>query len=445
MSINKISYENYRFLDKNLIEFFGLPCGPAEKLLQIFGKNVEFAVKSYLGTSLINNMVNTNLQKIEEILSRGVEEVIDRENLKKKLLSGKVLRIKLGIDPTSPNIHVGRAIPLLKLKDFQDLGHKVVLIIGDFTGIIGDTSDKDSERPMLDARTLKENMKTYVKQAGKILNMRKCEVKYNSKWLGKLDYYEIGIQADQFSLHETIVRENIKKRLDEGKRVSLREVLYPLMQGYDSVAVKADVELGGTDQRFNLLAGRELQRYYKQEPQDIITNLLIEGTDGRKMSSSWGNSINLFDSPQEMFGKTMSLPDELIVKYFTLVTRISMVQIEEIKQMPNPRDQKAMLAKEIVKMYHGEKEAQKAEEEFNKTFRDKNPEFKQFKYNKQEVLIIQLLVDVGLAPSKNEAKRLILQKAVKIDGQVQEDWQKIIKTKLGTKIQVGPRKFLELI
>ena len=163
------------------------------------------------------------------------------------------------------------------------------------------------------------------------------------------------------------------------------------------------------------------------------------------MSSSWGNSINLFDSPQEMFGKTMSLPDELIVKYFTLVTRISMVQIEEIKQMPNPRDQKAMLAKEIVKMYHGEKEAQKAEEEFNKTFRDKNPEFKQFKYNKQEVLIIQLLVDVGLAPSKNEAKRLILQKAVKIDGQVQEDWQKIIKTKLGTKIQVGPRKFLELI
>ncbi|MEK7562487.1 MAG: tyrosine--tRNA ligase, partial [Patescibacteria group bacterium] len=216
-------------------------------------------------------MTNTNQQKIDEILTRGVDEVIDKESLEKKLRSGKKLRVKLGIDPTSPNLHIGRAIPLLKLRDFQEAGHKIVLIIGDFTGVIGDTSDKESERPMLDEKAVKQNMKTYVSQAGKILDIKKCEVRYNSEWLKKLNYAEIGLQADIFSLAEFNARENIRKRLDEGKRVSLRELLYPLMQGYDSVAVKADVEIGGTDQRFNLLAGRDLQKFYKQDPQDIIT------------------------------------------------------------------------------------------------------------------------------------------------------------------------------
>ncbi|MDO8739961.1 MAG: tyrosine--tRNA ligase [Candidatus Woesearchaeota archaeon] len=390
-------------------------------------------------------MINTNSEKIDEILKRGVEEVIERESLEKKLKSGKKLRIKLGIDPTSPNMHVGRAIPLLKLKDFQKLGHKIVLIIGDFTGIIGDTSDKESERPMLDTKTIKENMKTYAKQAGKILDMKKCELRYNSSWLKKLGFVEIGRMADLFGLHEFESRENISLRLREGKRVSVRELLYPIMQGYDSVAVKADVELGGTDQRFNLLSGREIQRYYNQEPQNIMTNPLIEGTDGRKMSSSRGNTINLLDNAKEMFGKTMSLPDELIIKYFLLTTRLPMSKIEEIKKMSNPRDQKSRLAYEIVKMYHGEKEAQKTEDEFNKTFRDKNPTFTEFKIEKKEVPILDLLVETNLTPSKNEAKRLILQKAVKINGEVQEDWQKIIKIVTGTKIQVGPRKFLELI
>src|SRR3989344_5225557 len=310
-------------------------------------------------------MLNLNQQKIDEILTRGVYEVIDKGNLEKKLKSGKPLRIKLGIDPTSTDIHIGRAIPLLKLRDFQKLGHKIVLIIGDFTGVIGDTSDKDGERPMLDEKVIKQNMKTYSRQAEKIIDIKKCEVRYNSQWLRKLDYHEIGRQADNFSLNEFISRENIKKRLDLGKRISLRELMYPLMQGYDSVAVKANVEIGGTDQRFNLLAGRELQRYYKQEPQDIITNPLIEGLDGRKMSSSWQNTINLFDSPGEMFGKVMSLRDEFIIKYFILVTRVG---VDKIKQYEadlaggkNPRDYKVKLAKEIVKMYHGEKEAEKAE------------------------------------------------------------------------------------
>lgn len=391
-------------------------------------------------------------QKINQILTRGVDEVIDLEHLKSALMSGRKLRIKLGIDPTSPNLHIGRAIPLLKLRDFQELGHKIVLIIGDFTGVIGDTSDKDSERPMLDAKKVKENMKTYVKQAGKILDIKKCEVRYNSEWLKKLDYHEIGRQADNFSLNEFISRENIKKRLDEGKRISLRELMYPLMQGYDSVAIKADVEIGGTDQRFNLLAGRELQRYYKQEPQDIITNPLIEGLDGRKMSSSWGNTINLLDAPNEMFGRVMSLKDEFIIKYFMLVTRVGLDEIEEVKKMPNPRDQKAKLAKEIVKLYHGEREAEKAEQEFNKVFRDKDLptdmpilEVSQREYNILDLLCLPAKGQAtGLAASKKEAKRLVEGDAVEIYDMKINDWKANVKLKDGAIIKVGSRRFAKI-
>src|SRR3989338_4990264 len=260
---------------------------------------------------------STDDKKINELLTRGVEEIIGREYLEAQLKSGKKLRVKLGIDPTSPHLHIGRSIPLLKMRDFQELGHQLVFIVGDATGVIGDTSDKDSERPMLEQKQVKENMKQYVAEAGKIIDMSKCEVRHNSEWLGKLGYGEIGAQADLFSLHEFNARENIKRRLDAGTRVSLRELLYPLMQGYDSVAIKADVELGGTDQRFNLLAGRTLQQAYKQAPQHIIMGPLLEGTDGRKMSSSWGNTINLTDTPNDMYGKTMRVPDNLIIKYFT--------------------------------------------------------------------------------------------------------------------------------
>ncbi len=396
-------------------------------------------------------MIKVDQQKIEEVLARGVEEVIDRENLKKKLLSGKTLRIKLGIDPTSPNIHIGRAIPLLKLRDFQNLGHKVVLIIGDFTGMIGDTSDKESERPMLDAKTIKENMKTYVKQAGKILDMKKCEVHYNSKWLKKLGFLEIGKMANVFGLHEFEARENVNERLKLGKRVSLRELLYPLMQGYDSVAVKADVELGGTDQRFNLLAGRDIQKFYKQEPQDIITNPLIEGLDGRKMSSSWGNTINLFDLPDEMFGKTMSIPDELIIKYFTLVTRVSLVKIEEIARMSNPRDQKALLAKEIVRMYHSEKAAIEAAENFDKIFRrhETPDEIEIFETSKNPYPILDLLFDAKLAESKNDARRVVDGGGVTVklpssSSYKVENWKQEITLEDGMVIQFGKRKFIKI-
>ncbi len=385
--------------------------------------------------------------KIKEVLTRGVEEVIDKKNLEKKLRSGEKLRIKLGIDPTSPNLHLGRSIPLLKLKDFQELGHKIVFIIGDFTGVIGDTSDKESERPMLEQEKIKENLKTYIEQAGKIIDVEKAEVCHNSSWLGSLDYGDIGKQANIFSLNEFISRENIKKRLDKGKRVSLRELLYPLMQGYDSVAVKADVELGGTDQRFNLLTGREMQRYFKQEPQDVITNPLIEGLDGKKMSSSAGNTINLFDAPNEMFGKVMSLNDDLIIKYFILLTRLEMKKVNEheesLKKGVNPRDIKIELAYEIVKMYHSEKEAEKARDYFINTFSKKEepgevPEFKPKSYE-----IISTLVESGLVSSKSEARRVIEQGGVKVEGSVVKDFD--FKIKKGSLIQKGKIKFLRII
>ncbi len=390
--------------------------------------------------------INTDLKKINELLSRGVEEVIDKSQLEKKLKSGKQLRIKLGIDPTSPNIHIGRAVPLFKLRDFQELGHKIVLIIGDFTGVIGDTSDKDSERPMLTEEEVKQNLSSYVQQAEKVIDIKKCEVHYNSEWLSKLGYYEIGRQADVFSLNEFISRENIRKRLDAGKHISLRELLYPLMQGYDSVAIKADVEIGGTDQRFNLLAGRELQRYYKQAPQDIITNPLIEGLDGRKMSSSWGNTINLFDSANEMFGKVMSLKDELIIKYFILTTRVSMSEIEKYQKeltSGNPRDYKIKLAFEIVRFYHSENDAREAQEYFIKTFSKKETPETMPVISPSNYDILTALVESGLSPTKSEARRLIEQKGVKLNEVVVDDIKKTIQK--DDIIQKGKRFFVKII
>jgi len=392
-------------------------------------------------------------EKIDEILSRGVDEIINKEHLRKRLLSGEKLRIKCGIDPTSPNLHLGRAVALLKLKDLQDLGHQIVLIIGDTTGVIGDTSDKDSERPMLTREIVQKNLATYKEQAGKILDMKKTEFHYNSEWLLKLGYNEIGEHADQFSLAEFIARENIKKRLEQGKRISLREVLYPLMQGYDSVAIKADLEIGGTDQRFNLLAGRDLQKYFKQEVQDVLMVNLIEGIDGRKMSSSWSNTINILDILNEMFGKIMSMPDDLIIKYFIHCTR---VQIEKIKQMEigmknekvNPRDAKLELATEIVKMYYDEKEAEKAKEYFINTFSKKEipEEAKSQKLKVESINIVELLASVNLATSKNEARRLVEQGGVKVDGAVVKDINKIIKiTEKGSLIQRGKRQFVRVI
>lgn len=390
-------------------------------------------------------------QKIDELLSRGVAEVIDREHLKARLAKGDVLRVKLGIDPTSPNIHLGRSIPLLKLRDFQELGHQIVFIVGDFTGVIGDTSDKESERPMLSADTVKENMKNYVDQAGKLIDLSKVEVHHNSEWLSKLTFQEVCELADVFSLAEFSARENIRKRLDEGKRVSLREMLYPLMQGFDSVAVKADIELGGTDQRFNLLAGRELQKSSGQLAQDIMMTNLILGTDGRKMSSSWGNTINLLDIPNEMFGKIMSVPDNLITSYFVHCTRVPIAEItkmdEDVWIGGNPRDTKLRLAKEIVTMYHGADEAAKAEQYFIDTFSKKQiPEnISEMSVSDGEKLL-DVIVRAGFAESKGDARRKIEQGGVEIDSERITDFNAtLVSDHDGKVLKVGKKDFVKIV
>ncbi|TAK96172.1 tyrosine--tRNA ligase [Patescibacteria group bacterium] len=407
--------------------------------------------------AMIIHMKNELESKIDELLSRGVSEVIDKDNLKKRLLAGEKLRIKLGIDPTSPNLHLGRSVVLLKLKDFQDLGHQIVFIIGDFTGVIGDASDKESERPMLAEETVEQNLQTYREQAGKILDMEKVEFHRNSEWLGKLTYKEIAKQANAFSVAEFIARENVAKRLEKGSRVSLREVLYPLMQGYDSVAVRADVELGGTDQRFNLLAGRDLQRAYEQESQDILTVNLIEGIDGRKMSSSWGNTINLLDEPNEMFGKVMSMGDELIIKYFVHCTRVPLAEVEKMqKEMEggvNPRDLKIKLASEIVKIYHGPDKANEAEQYFIQTFSRKEVPtdmpvqvVKWVEAYDDHENVMDFMVSAGLAMSRSDARRKIEQGGVTIDGEKVVAGELILTPQLhdGKVLKVGKIHFVKI-
>ncbi|NCN52728.1 tyrosine--tRNA ligase [Candidatus Parcubacteria bacterium] len=389
--------------------------------------------------------IDTDPIKINELLTRGVAEIIHEESLRKKLESGKQLRIKLGIDPTSPNIHIGRAIPLLKLRDFQELGHQVVFIVGDFTSVIGDTSDKDSERPMLDRDVIEANKKTYFAQVGKILDLEKAELRYNSEWLEELTYREIGEHADVFSVADFIARDNIKRRLDSGKRVSLREVLYPLMQGYDSVAVEADVEIGGTDQRFNLLAGRTLQPRFDQKPQDILMSPLINGTDGRKMSSSWGNTINLVAEPEDMYGSVMSMADAEIVGYFTTCTRVPLSEVKEIEEAmqsgTNPRDLKMRLAREIVTMYHGEKEAKEAEQAFVETFQKGGvPE------EVEEISgdYTAALLEKNMVASKTELRRLFEAGGVR-NAETGEKYDEFPTVTEPTVLKIGKRRFVKLL
>jgi len=383
-------------------------------------------------------------QSHEDIISRGVAECIHTESLKKKLSSQKTLRIKLGIDPTSPNIHLGRVIPLLKMRDFQKLGHTAVFIVGDFTGVIGDTSDKESERPMLTEETIKQNMDSYVKQVSKIIDMDNAEVHYNSTWLKKLNFNDVGELANHFSVADFIARDNIRRRLDVGKRVSLREVLYPLMQGYDSVAVHADVELGGVDQRFNLLAGRVLQEKAGLPVQDIIMTELIPGTDGRKMSSSWGNTINMLDTPHDMYGKIMSIPDMLLEQYFTLITRLLASTIQEALQ-GHPKDAKMILARTIVSLFSGDKEAQEAEDSFKHTF-----EKSEFPTDTLVVSVaagtnlVSVLLEEGFVDSKSEYRRLVEGNAIMNMQSKQRitDFDFILKEPL--RLRIGKHRFIEI-
>ncbi len=398
--------------------------------------------------TMANNIDN---KKIEELISRGVEEIIEKESLVKKLNSGKKLRIKHGLDPTGPKIHLGRAIQFWKLRAFQELGHKVVLIIGDFTGQIGDASDKNSMRKPLSEKEVKENMKDYKTQIGKILDMKKVELHYNSEWLKKLRAKELLSLAMKFTAQQMIQRRNFKERWDSGKPIGLHELTYPLFQGYDSFAIKADVEVGGSDQLFNLKVGREIQKIFGQVPEDIITFKMLPGLDGRKMSTSWQNVINIVDEPEDMYGKIMSMKDELMPEYFELCTAIPLPELEEIKNSLregrlNPRDIKARLGREIVGIYHREERAKKAEEEFDKIFVAKElpSEISEIKIEEDKMPILDLLVKIKISFSKSEAKRLVLQKGVKIDNEIQNDWQKIIEIKKGMIIQAGKRRFIKI-
>lgn len=351
---------------------------------------------------------------VKTLLSRGVAEVIDEKKIQERIANGEKLRVKLGIDPTSPNLHLGRSVPLLKMRDFQEAGHQAVLIVGDFTGVIGDTSDKDSERPMLTREAIEENKKNYFAQIGKIIDLDKAELRYNSEWLEPLTYREIGEHADQFSVADFIARDNIRRRLEEGKRVSLREVLYPLMQGYDSVAIEADIELGGVDQRFNLLAGRALQEHFKQTPQAIVmTTFPVMGLDGRKMSSSWGNTINFSDAPADMYGKIMSMVDAEVKNYFEICTRVPLDEISAI-MAEHPKTAKMRLAFEIVKIYHGEAAAQAAQESFEATFSKGGiPEDIKIVEASPERLLVEILLEEGIVASKTEYTRLEKDGAIK--------------------------------
>ncbi|MFC1789448.1 tyrosine--tRNA ligase [Patescibacteria group bacterium] len=394
--------------------------------------------------------------KTEEALNRNIESIYpSKEALEKVLFSGKKLAIYNGIDPTNPNIHLGNAVSLWKLRDFQKLGHKTILLVGDFTACIGDPSDKNSERPKLSEKQVLENAKKYKKQAEKILDFSSsknpCKLEFNSKWLGKMKNKELLELAGCFTVQQIIERDLFQKRLKEKKPIGLHEFLYPLFQGYDSVAMNIDMEIGGRDQLFNMLAGRTLLEKYKKKEKFVITTTFLEGTDGRKMSKSWQNAINLTDSPKEQYGKIMSMKDELILDYFRAATRRSLSEIKEIERKikakkTNPRDVKASLAREVVALYYGEKKAREEEKEFNKVFKEKKlpSDILGIKIKGKSMKALDFLVETKLVNSKTEAQRMILQGAVKINNNLQKEWKKEIEIKKGMIVQVGKRRFVKI-
>lgn len=392
-------------------------------------------------------------QTIKRLLGRGIEEVIVREHLANDLKKGTALRIKLGADPTAPDLHLGHAVVLRKLRDFQELGHTVVFIIGDYTALIGDPSGKSKTRPQLDAKTIAQNAKTYFAQVGKILDLKKTEVHYNSEWFRKMSIADLIRLAAQISTQRTLERDDFANRLKEGIEIAQHELLYPLMQAYDSVVIKASVEIGGTDQKFNMLSGRELQKKTGLDPQDVITCPLLIGTDGeKKMSKSLGNYIGLSDAPADMFGKVMSIPDKLIIHYFELATDLGEEEIavlkKELESGENPRDIKARLASEIVGLYHGAKAAKVAEEAFERVFSKKEmprvaPEVR---VKKSSINILDLLVGIKLVSSKGEARRVVEQGGVKVDGQVVPDINAQVEIKKGgILVQKGKKAFLRAV
>lgn len=387
------------------------------------------------------------MDAIEELLTRGVENIIPgKEKLRELLLSGKKLNIFLGIDPTATNIHIGHAVPLRKLNAFAQLGHNVKFLIGDFTALIGDTSDKDTERPVLTSEQIQANFETYKSQAEKVLDFSKITVVHNSEWLKPLTFAEIVKLTQHFSAGDFVARELIKKRLTEGKKVGLHELLYPVMQGYDSYFMDTDIQLGGTDQTFNMQAGRVLQKDLRHKESFIIANGFLEGTDGRKMSKSWGNGIWLTDPPNDMYGKVMSLRDELIVQYCTLATSMTMDDVHAVEARlsagENPMVLKKELAHHMVSELHSKEAAAEAQNEFETRFqkgkvRDADLPIVSLNSLKTASAAPDVLVAFGLTSSKSEAKRLVDQKAVRVNGTVIIGSKDPLMLKKGDTIEVG--------
>ena len=376
-------------------------------------------------------------------IRRGTNEIISEEELKKKLSSGKKLRIKLGVDPTAPDLHLGHSVIINKLKVFQDLGHQIVFLIGDFTARIGDPSGRSATRPMMTEEQIMKNIKTYQDQVFKILDREKTEVVFNSKWLNALGIEGLLKLASKHTVAQMLVRDDFEKRFKADIPISIVEFMYPLLQAYDSVALQADVELGGNDQKFNLLLGRDMQRDAGQEPQVVITMPLLVGTDGvKKMSKSYNNYIALNDKPQDMFGKLMSISDELMMFYYELLTQEN---LDEIKQM-HPKEAKMKLGSIIVERYWGKEAAETAKSEFNKIFANKDlpTEIEEYKCDKDKIKLSELLFVSKMVSSKNEARRLIEQGGAKVDNEkVTSDTE--IEIKNGMILQAGKRKFKKIV
>ncbi len=403
-----------------------------------------------------------NVEKELEIIRRGTVEIVPEEELVAKLkrsnATGKPLTIKLGLDPTAPDIHLGHTVVLQKMRQFQELGHQVIIILGDFTARIGDPTGKSETRKQLTEEQVLANARTYERQIFKILDPSRTKLVFNSQWLAPLNFAQVIELAAKYTVARMLEREDFSKRYRENLPISVHEFFYPLMQGYDSVALEADVELGGTDQKFNLLMGRTLQREYGQEPQIALMMPIIEGLDGvHKMSKSLGNYIGIDESPREMYGKTMSLPDELMIRYFELVTPVSLKEIRSIEQGLkegdlHPRDIKMRLAREIVIIYHNQEAALAAEEEFKRIFQqhelpDEIPVFTVTPVLMEEgrVWLPKLLQLSGLASSTSEARRLLQQGAVKVDGEKVDDPGVNLAVKDGMIIRAGKRKFVKLV
>lgn len=399
--------------------------------------------------------INIDSRKIEELLTRGVEKIYpSREALEKLLSSGKKIKLYCGYDPSSAVLHMGHAITLKKLGEFQKFGHEVIMLIGDFTGMIGDPTDKTATRKKLNREEVLKNSQEYKKYAGKFLDFsgpNSAKILYNSEWNDKLTFLDLIELTSNFTVQQMVTRDMFQERIKKNLPIHLHEFLYPVAQGYDSVAMDVDLEIGGNDQTFNMLVGRDLMKAVKNKEKFVLAMKLLTDPSGKKMGKSEGNAINMDETANEMFGKIMSWPDGVVVPAFELLTDLPMVEIEEIekgtKQGLNPKDVKVRLAKEIIAFYHGEKSGQKAEEEFNKIFKDKElpSEIPEIKIKEKSIGILDLLVKIELAESKSEAQRLVEQKGIKVDGEILDDWKKEIKIEKGMVIQAGKRRFVKIV